>query len=342
MNSKAKFIIALAAVLVFSMASCTGSGGGGKSFNSAEELKAYLDKQPANSPDKPIRVTMSANAPMLPNIVIAINSAGKYVSLNLSGSALTTIPEYAFFDRSTRNGMACTLLTAITIPDSVASIEEAAFSGCTGLASVTIGTGVSSIGAGAFYQCTSLVSVTIPDNITSIGRMAFNGCTSLASVTIGNGVTEIEDRTFSGCTSLASVTIGNSVTDIDYAAFGDCTSLASVTIPDSVTYLGGFEGCTSLTIVSIPNNVTSIGNFAFNGCTNLSSVIIPNSVTAIGYEAFNGCTSLASVTFQGAITSDKFNSNRPFPSDLRTKYLARGGGIGTYTRPSGGNTWTKQ
>jgi len=32
----------------------------------------------------------------------------------------------------------------------------------------------------------------------------------------------------------------------------------------------------------------------------------------------------------------------PFPGDLRSKYLAADGGIGTYTRPSGSDTWTKQ
>ena len=98
-------IIAFVAVFTLSTASCSGqSSGGGKSLNSAEELKAYLNKQPANSPDKPIKVTMSANAPMLPKIQDAINSAGKYVSLNLTGNALTTIPDDAFYDDKTDKG----------------------------------------------------------------------------------------------------------------------------------------------------------------------------------------------------------------------------------------------
>jgi hypothetical protein len=51
------------------------------------------------------------------------------------------------------------------------------------------------------------------------------------------------------------------------------------------------------------------------------------------------------VTFQGLIPSTGFVNiiNSPaFPGDLRTKYYATGGGIGTYTRPSGDTTWTKQ
>jgi hypothetical protein len=70
-------------------------------------------------------------------------------------------------------------------------------------------------------------------------------------------------------------------------------------------------------------------------------------VTSIGQEAFNGCTGLTSVTFQGTITSAKFphDSSYPtFPGDLREKYFAANGGIGTYTRPNTGTSgaWTKQ
>jgi len=82
-------------------------------------------------------------------------------------------------------------------------------------------------------------------------------------------------------------------------------------------------------------------------CSKLVAVTIGGGVTAIETAAFTGCTSLTSVTFQGKISNfdiyafsfaDK--SNRLYNSDLRDKYLA--GGTGTYTRPSGGETWTKR
>ena len=105
---KTALVFALVATFAVFIATCTGSGGGGgKSLNSPEALKEYLDKQPANSPDKPIKVSMGANEPMLPKIKEAINSSAKYVSLNLTGSALTTI-----------NGLSdCKMLVNVTIPD---------------------------------------------------------------------------------------------------------------------------------------------------------------------------------------------------------------------------------
>jgi len=78
---------------------------------------------------------------------------------------------------------------------------------------------------------------------------------------------------------------------------------------------------------------------AFFECTNLTKITIPASVTSIENGAFYGCNSLTSVKIEGKIVDFGYDAFSRL-GDLRTKYLA--GGIGTYTRPSGGNTWTKQ
>ena len=48
----------------------------------------------------------------------------------------------------------------MTIPDSVMSIEQEAFSGCSGLTNVTIPDSVTSIGSSAFGYCRRLTIVT--------------------------------------------------------------------------------------------------------------------------------------------------------------------------------------
>ena len=91
------------------------------------------------------------------------------------------------------------------IPNSVTSIDMAAFYGCTGLTSITIPNSVTSIKYAAFGLCHGLTSVDIPNSVTSIGLMAFGYCSGLTSVTIGNSVTSIGEAAFGACEALTDV-----------------------------------------------------------------------------------------------------------------------------------------
>ena len=214
----------------------------------------------------------------------------------------------------------CVGITGVTIGDNVASIGEYAFEFCKNLISATIGNGVKSIGYEAFFSCYSLMDVTIGNRVASIGDYAFADCNSLTSITIPGRVSSLNNHTFTRCTSLTNVTFENGVSNIGDSMFLNCTSLTSVEIPDSVTTIGreAFEKCTSLTSVTIPNRVTGISMYTFSGCTGLASVTIPDSVTTIGDSAFYSCDSLADVYYRGseeqwaAITID--SSNDPLTS----------------------------
>ena len=68
-----------------------------------------------------------------------------------------------------------TSLESITIPSSVISIDEFAFSGCTGLESITIPSSVISIDESAFVRCEKLLSVTCQATTPpTLGSSAFN------------------------------------------------------------------------------------------------------------------------------------------------------------------------
>jgi hypothetical protein len=256
--------------------------------------------------------------------------------------------------------MGCAGLTGVTIHGNVTVIGCEAFKDCTGLSSVTIGRNSStlSIGFQAFSGCTRLTSIIIPNTMLIIEYGAFELCTSLTSVTIPSGIYSFGYGVFADCASLTEINVApnNYVglfteNGVLYAKNKDEEILvqypagkkdSAFTIPTRITHIDyyAFCGCRSLTDVTIPNGVTMIGQGAFKN-TSLTSVTIPASVTSIRPYAFSGCTSLTSVTFQGRIASSVFDDFNPaFPGDLVTKYLA--GGIGTYTREKGSNTWTKQ
>ena len=167
-------------------------------------------------------------------------------------------------------------VTYMNITRKVISIGYRAFY-CCGVSSVTIPNSVISIDNEAFSGCHSLTSVTIPNSVTTIGNSAFYNCSGLTSVTIPNSVTNIDAFAFYGCSGLTSVIIPNSVTNIGMYAFKNCICLTSVTIPNSVTNIGNsaFYGCSGLTSVTIPNSVTNIGYNAFGGVnyTSINSLI---------------------------------------------------------------------
>ena len=186
-----------------------------------------------------------------------------------------------------------------TIPNSITSIGNSAFSGCSGLTSITIPNSVTSIGERAFYGCFSLTSITIPNSVTSIGDDAFYDCSGLTSITIPNSVTSIEESAFKGCRGLTSITIPNSITSIGYQAFSGCDGLTSIVVESSNTTYDSRDNCNAIvetksnTLIAgcktatIPNSITSIGDYAFY-YSGLTSITIPNSVTSIGESAFYG------------------------------------------------------
>ncbi len=95
---------------------------------------------------------------------------GKKVSDVSIPNSVTTIGDCAF--------SSCLSLTKIIIPTSVTTIGESAFSDCTGLTDITMSSNVKIIGHYAFYGCNGLTSVTIPKSVTSIGYYAFDSCSA--------------------------------------------------------------------------------------------------------------------------------------------------------------------
>ena len=153
----------------------------------------------------------------------------------------------------------------------------------------TIPNSVITIGEGAFSGCKSLISINIPNSVTTIGENAFGWCESLTNINIPNSVTTIGEKAFGWCESLTNINIPNSVTTIGDSAFCRCNSLTSINIPNSVKTIRGsaFFDCESLTSITIPNSVTTIEDGAFAGCSNLPSHIKSDIIQRFGEKVFD-------------------------------------------------------
>jgi hypothetical protein len=167
-----------------------------------------------------------------------------------------------------------------SIPSTVTSIGDFAFSYCYGLTSVTIPNSVTSIGSDAFDLDENITSVTIPDSVTNLGVAAFKQCGGMTNLTIGNGITSIGDSVFSFCFVLTNVTFGSNIVSFGEAAFANCLSLTSITIFGSITNIGyaAFAQCHSLAAVFFQGNAPNCASDDPNVFLNFGGGIEPATV----------------------------------------------------------------
>ena len=217
------------------------------------------------------------------------------IPTNIDGLTVTDIGRAALYD---------TTLTSITIPGSITTIGDYAFTDCQQLTNIMISNGIEIIGSNVFSDCLMLTNVIFPESVTSIGVAPFFGCTRLSSIMMSpqnsfysstNGVLFDKNQT----TLLqypaglgGNYSIPNTVTNILDYAFFDSASLANVNIPGTVTTIGSwaFGECYSLTNITIPSSITSIGEGSFGACNHLTSIYFLGNAPAItaGDNDFSG------------------------------------------------------
>ena len=204
------------------------------------------------------------------------------------GNIVTIIGTSAFFGCVNSSSLTFTPTSTLT------SIGANAFQNCFSepsiLTSITIPNSVISIGTNAFRNCDSLVSVTLPTNpsFTSIGTSVFQGCELLASITIPNSVTSIGTSAFNGCTLLASVTLPTNplFISIGSLAFRLC-SFTSITIPPSVTsilsnaFVQPVDPLLGLKTVTITNPSQIISGITFTAGTTVLLFFGATNVTIV-------------------------------------------------------------
>jgi len=323
-------MIRIVCMVAFIFAACS-KGTLSQVLTSNESVSRYLSSAASGtSIDDPLALAvkidlqnMSANDSGWKKLLAAINTAGKYVALDLSAC---TMPGTEFKpDSSFADGKE--FIVSLILPDTAVKIADESrasnptFNYFVNLSSIPNGKSLTAIGECAFSTI-KLTNLTIPDGVTTIGNAAFYGC------------------------ELTSVIFPNSITDIERYAFQD-NELTSVIFPDSLTTIGqtSFSNNYMLSNISIPNSITSIGDSAFFNCLSLNNVTIPDSVKSIGQNAFaidyggDWRTCLTSITIGANVD---LSSRRSFGDGFDAFYYSVGRQAGTYTRRDfDSRTWSR-
>ena len=196
--------------------------------------------------------------------------------------------------------------------------------------SFTIPKSVTSIGNYAFTFCTNLEYLEIPKGVTSIGRNAFDYCW-IKEIIIPDTVTTISDKAFYHCRYITSLeipasvkSIGESVIDeskikvyykgtkeqwkkISISQKNDRLNASVITYSGKIVYSDGREE-------TLLYNLKKIEANAYAGRRDIVSVTLPMSVTCIGEGAFAGCKNLKDIYYYGSrnewkkITIEKNNA----------------------------------
>ncbi len=225
----------------------------------------------------------------------------------------------------------CSLITEVTIPSSVTTVEQNAFSGCTALKKVTFDGTTCDIGNAAFIYCSSLESIELPSSLKVIPNEMLAYSTALSSIAIPSTVEKIGKEAFKMCSSLTYAGIPASVKVIGTNAYLGCTSVDEFYVASGNTVYSSSNGClygpyespydseisnpiTDKTFIQYPNAKTStsytveqgtlrIADYAFGDNKYLTKIVLPSGLKGIDNFAFYNCSKLSDISIPSTVST---------------------------------------
>lgn len=194
------------------------------------------------------------------------------IPAEIDGQPVVALAEHAFYE---------TLVTCVSIPDSVQEIGAFCFSGCPVLQTLHLPQGLTQIPDGMLESCFRLLEIDIPDTVTTIGEGAFWGNFYLMEeLRLPASLEKLEGMNFvmTHCLERFIVPAENQ----HFATKDDGRVLLSADGKRFIHYAAWQER----TSYAIPDGVERIDSFAFQDMGALTEVIVPDGVTTIEAGAF--------------------------------------------------------
>ncbi len=141
-------------------------------------------------------------------------------------------------------------IASFTVPDSVVSIKNKAFSNANNIVKIIVGANVTYIGEYAFEYCENLSDITFCENVTNISAYAFYQCVNLQKIIFPNSLKTIGENAFYGCEKISVIDFGENLTTIGSNAFYYCSNIETIYIKKGLLQIkdGAFRDCTNVKI----------------------------------------------------------------------------------------------
>lgn len=251
-------------------------------------------------------------------VEIATNRLIRGTNKGVIPEGVVTIGQYAFYKCMDMTGH-------IVIPDSVETIELAAFGGCSNIPSLTLGSSVDIIGQYAFAGCSKLSEITFRSKYfpSSLAGNAFDGIPEQGAIYYPCGSAYnifLDDwaEIYWGNWTRECFTEELEVTDYDILAVFDY-------VKGATTVLGSTDNIAKMYVNNVEVDVarqytfpstagfnkvkyklidnTRIGEGTFSHCMKLTSIELPDTLTVIDKDAFFICENLSPITIPESVTS---------------------------------------
>ena len=211
------------------------------------------------------------------------------------------------------------VITSLTLPNSLTTIGQDAFSGCYQLAEITWPDNKGFTEIKGFAHCTSLpdsIFESLPVTVTSIGYRAFIDC-RFSSVSLPGTIETIGERAFAYNYNLKSLSLHEGLQSIGVCAFNCCNGTtdngeymegllnATIVVPETVTYIGAGA-------FSVPYN----SFYAANANPGLTLKILNRDLTLKNENEDNGFIPILSGVAYATICGYRYKSDGVTESDL--------------------------
>ena len=251
----------------------------------------------------------------------AMKIANGYTALKtvVFPEGFTTLGEYTFMATAT----APSALVSVSLPSTLQTIGQRAFTYCNSLEELIIPEGITEIPIEMANYTTSLKTVKFPSTIKKIGQQAFRSSNLSDGIVIPEGCTEIVKYAFRDCSAIyvelpstletvgeyafaeneALTTLYSKAPMIGDYMFKDCLNLEFVTLENTKVIKKQAFNMASPNIAKIselvlPEGLTTVGEYAFVRLS-ITELVTPSTLTTVDKNAFSYCKSLKKLTVLG-------------------------------------------